>query len=284
MKTQITQSCEDSTKNIILPLLSGCDYSETKKEKSGLAKYYEGFTAEFNSILDPVFESTSISDLVFISNTTQQVQLELQPKVNTTENEKSFELVSAESNNSNNSTSILIKSPEPQNQLNFEKEPIIYEDTSDNAVDTEWLPGNDDKLTSDDVTDAESLSGEQNLQNDTISHNGENEKVKKSRKRRADPSEWNDIKNKKRRECGESYQGWTKQKGAKAKRGAERPERKLELACTSDHCKKTRDCHKITELQREFMFNFFWKKMSWDQKKVYVASLVSNGTPKRRTT
>lgn len=54
--------------------------------------------------------------------------------------------------------------------------------------------------------------------------------------------------------------------------------------CTSQSCKKSRTfkCNEITEEQRETIHTHFWSDMSWDQKKVYVSSLVSEQNTKRK--
>lgn len=113
----------------------------------------------------------------------------------------------------------------------------------------------------------------------------ENEVTKKNRKRIASPKEWLDNKNKELRQQGKSYMGWTRPKGGKGQRGAYRGERKLGPPCTSPVCKKSkvRQCEKLTEESRKELFNLFWSTMTWDQRKVYVASLVKKN-PKKRCT
>lgn len=71
------------------------------------------------------------------------------------------------------------------------------------------------------------------------------------------------------------YVGWER-KGEKAKRGKKKAERVFGPACTSQACLKAiaRHCQNITEDRRQTIFNTFWNTLSWDQKKIYVASLV----------
>lgn len=140
-----------------------------------------------------------------------------------------------------------------------------------NPVDPDWIPEQDSKISSN-----SSKTSDEEIEEPTTSQ-------KKKRRKIAEPDEWNDNKNKRKREMGEKYKGWTKRKGETGVRGAERAEREMGPACNSNHCKKTKDCQKIKQEEREAIFNFFWKKMNWDQKKVYVTSLVSGVAPKRRT-
>lgn len=102
-----------------------------------------------------------------------------------------------------------------------------------------------------------------------------------------------DEKNKVLREKGQTYVGWSRPKSLnentgeleyKGKRGTGREERKLGPPCQSSSCLKSklRECPTVSEEDREILFKTFWGKMSWDQKKVYIASLVKR-TEKSRT-
>lgn len=53
--------------------------------------------------------------------------------------------------------------------------------------------------------------------------------------------------------------------------------------CTSRLCEKSkiRNCSKMTDDERKLLFNHFWSKMSWDQRKVYICSLVTQAPTKR---
>lgn len=136
---------------------------------------------------------------------------------------------------------------------------------------------------SDETYYSESSEEDHNLQTGNESFDLTIGRVQKPRKKIGNPSEWQDIKNRTQRECGEAYQGWIKPKNGQGQRGAERAARSMGLSCNSNQCRKMRGCLQIKEEERQIMFNFFWKKMSWDQKKVYVTSLVNNSAPKRRT-
>lgn len=176
---------------------------------------------------------------------------------------------------------LLNETPSNQALVESEKGTDITSDIT-LSNDPNWLPEPEDETQSD-VSDDQELAEEQIISQNNIQNGDNNERIKRKRRKTADPKDWMDFKNKKRRELGENYAGWTKLKGEKGVRGAPRSERKMGPTCNSNHCKKTRDCQKFTERDREVMFNFFWKKMNWDQKKVYVTSLVSSVAPKRRT-
>lgn len=100
-------------------------------------------------------------------------------------------------------------------------------------------------------------------------------KNSRNRKRALDKNQWHDNKNKSLREKGKCYVGWKKEKNKIGKRGPERSERKMGAACMRSSCRKSfRQCQNIDEETRASLFKEFWDKMSWDQKKIYVASLV----------
>lgn len=125
---------------------------------------------------------------------------------------------------------------------------------------------------------------EGNLRDDLACYSGVRTKRKKS-----DPREWRDSKNRRLRELGQNYVGWSRpssKDGNKivAKRGVERKERKIGPTCSSSRCRNSAimQCNRLSESERRDIFNSFWHDMTWDQKKLYVVSLVKNGVPKRR--
>lgn len=110
------------------------------------------------------------------------------------------------------------------------------------------------------------------------------------RKRKALLVDSNDSKNKRLREMGKKYIGWERLTGVELVmkvRGKEREERKLGATCNiASRCRKSLKlgCKRITQEDREGLFTSFWSSMSWDQRKVYIASLVEKVDVKRRTT
>ena len=69
---------------------------------------------------------------------------------------------------------------------------------------------------------------------------------------------------------GKEYKGMTKIDGH-YKFTVERPERVMkERKCS----RKCQNCSSIGEEERRSIFNQFWNNMDWDQKKVYILTLV----------
>ncbi|CAH1106162.1 unnamed protein product [Psylliodes chrysocephalus] len=101
----------------------------------------------------------------------------------------------------------------------------------------------------------------------------------------ATEKKWIDFKNKKLRQEGKAYVGWSRPKNTPTKRETKREERKIGPRYGSTLCKKskTRKCHTISEENKQELFKKFWSDMSWDQKKVYIASLVLKSVTARST-
>ncbi len=94
----------------------------------------------------------------------------------------------------------------------------------------------------------------------------------------------NRTKNKILRMQGQSYKGIEKIAGRYVQ-SRQRPERKVGATCKSTFCQNTpkRKCSAISEDQRQQIFTTFWKKMDWDQRKVYVRSLIKVSAKKAKT-
>lgn len=54
--------------------------------------------------------------------------------------------------------------------------------------------------------------------------------------------------------------------------------------CDSESCKKSsmRECQSIDEDTRKGILNYFWEKLNWDQKKMYIVSLVTKSEKKMK--
>ena len=85
---------------------------------------------------------------------------------------------------------------------------------------------------------------------------------------------------------GKSYEGFAKKRGDEKFKKADRVERQIGPPCRSPICAKSdsRECNLITEDQRKTVFTLFWETMNWQQRKVYVSSLIDVGPKKRKTT
>ncbi|XP_056142971.1 uncharacterized protein LOC130118550 [Lampris incognitus] len=96
---------------------------------------------------------------------------------------------------------------------------------------------------------------------------------KKSISRVAEPSKWKQNKQKQLRMEGKAYISKRKKDG---KTVTKQP-RAIGPRCTSNACKKAsnRLCNDISEEGRKKLFNDFWQRMNWAQRKVYVSGLVN---------
>lgn len=103
----------------------------------------------------------------------------------------------------------------------------------------------------------------------------------------AEPENWKRSKNKKLRMRGEQYIGFKYNKESKkSSQDQVRSGRKLKPRCSSSYClkAKNRQCSEVTEDTRVKIFEDFWSKMTWDQRKIYVSSNVRKQTTKEKTT
>ncbi|CAG9812843.1 unnamed protein product [Phaedon cochleariae] len=96
------------------------------------------------------------------------------------------------------------------------------------------------------------------------------------RKRKSDPEQWDRMRNKKLRMEGKEYFA-ADSKDQEGKR-VKRPARKLGVKC---ECKSLgKSCNEVDEEKRNEIFDMFWK-LSWENKKNYVRSLVKYEEKKR---
>lgn len=130
--------------------------------------------------------------------------------------------------------------------------------------------------------------------NDTISAETESDTndddygdINEGRKRRheADPSTWKKNKNKRLRMQGKEYLGYRKPKHEKLSHDTQRPARELGPTCKSTFCLKSklRGCSQFTDENRKELHDNFWKKMNWDQRKIFVSGLVTRSETNRKT-
>lgn len=100
-------------------------------------------------------------------------------------------------------------------------------------------------------------------------------RVIKKRKKKGSKEEWADNKNKRLRQHGKDYVGWSKEGDGTKKRGKERKSRELGPRCQGPGCLKSyRTCNDISDQDRATIFKDFWEHFTWSQKQTYVASLV----------
>ena len=117
------------------------------------------------------------------------------------------------------------------------------------------------------------------------SESSDEEMETRKRKSLAAKEDWTDFKNKKLRQEGKTYRGWSRPRDGVAQRGTERQERKMGPPCNSKVClkSKVRHCNAISEEDRFELFGKFWSSMNWDQRKIYIASLVKKSGVARST-
>lgn len=106
-------------------------------------------------------------------------------------------------------------------------------------------------------------------------------KPKRTRRRKPLKSSWPREITKTKREHGQAYLGYERTDNGKVF-GVQREERKLGPRCSSDFCRKSklRNCHNIDEGERVANFERFWADLTWNQKEIYVLSLVDMERPK----
>lgn len=107
---------------------------------------------------------------------------------------------------------------------------------------------------------------------------------KRSKSLNVDKSTWKPNSNKKRRELGVPYQGKIKKDDNSWNYNINRPGKFLATPC---HCilgNKTTSlkCSSLTENDRNAIFQKFWSKFSWSERKIYIQGLTKLENVKRR--
>lgn len=109
-------------------------------------------------------------------------------------------------------------------------------------------------------------------------------------KQQESPEYWIRDKVKKARERGEAYFGYCVKKydtktGRKSYGRTLREQRSLGPPCSSAFCERStkRQCFRFTETIRQEIFDTFWKKLGWDERKTFISEAVDVMKPKRRT-
>lgn len=108
-------------------------------------------------------------------------------------------------------------------------------------------------------------------------------KKSKSRKRRSevDKSTWFAEKNKRLREKGCGYYGKIK-KDSKWVYDAEKEPKCMKNRCNCSNQKGVIKCATVTDDDRKKIFDEFWKKYTWGEKKIFVNDTVQSLQPKRQ--
>lgn len=109
------------------------------------------------------------------------------------------------------------------------------------------------------------------------------EEKSNKRKRKGNPNNWQRVKNMRQRMMGDEYVGFKKD-GTKYVQNDSKPARIMGPVCMSRRCfsGKAMYCSKLTEEVRSEIFKAYWK-MSWQEKKMYVSSMVDKKPTTRKT-
>ena len=98
--------------------------------------------------------------------------------------------------------------------------------------------------------------------------------TEKTRKRKCkNETDWEGNIQKKLWMKGKKYKGMTKKDGNWGY-FAEKSERLLSPRCCSTRCEKSKKCPDLSEDDRQEIFKNFWDNLNWDEKKMYIISLV----------
>nr|XP_046229038.1 zinc finger protein 135-like isoform X2 [Scatophagus argus] len=99
-------------------------------------------------------------------------------------------------------------------------------------------------------------------------------------RKRPNPETWKANVQKRRRMKGQSYLG------RKNKETVLKEARQMGMPCQSVVCQKSSklNCRQIDESKRGEIFKYFWEKLDWKERKIYVKSLVELSNVKRQRT
>ncbi|XP_063749802.1 uncharacterized protein LOC134871130, partial [Eleginops maclovinus] len=164
-------------------------------------------------------------------------------------------------------------------RVSNEEEDSVESDGGDTAANEDSLESDNDNLTESDSED--SLEHDPENDPDYTPVNEDAVAVDRGRSRkRANPDAWKGNIQKRRRMRGQSYLG------RKKNEFINKEERKMEGRCLAESCQKSSKLHctEIDEGKREEIFKYFWGKLDWKERKIYVKSLAEVSDVKRRRT
>lgn len=181
---------------------------------------------------------------------------------------------------------------------------VIFEDIPENddrpnegdALDYPDFVPNEEHFSSDSEFEGEAfnerqkdgLPNEPELEEETDNNESDIEMLEnnqeKKRRRKPDKDEWPREKTRIRRMAGEEYIGYTRNRQGQIFHNKQRAARAIGPTCTSSKCLKykNRFCRSISEEERNQIFSSFWKKMNWDQRKIYVVGLIKMKSTERK--
>lgn len=148
------------------------------------------------------------------------------------------------------------------------------DDVDDVIQDPNYTPTCDDSSTPENesnLTTAATTSEQQHQDEDVDLNNS----GKKKRNKRLSPSTWKQNESKQKRLKGLSYKSkCSKEVSAKA----------MGPPCNSKFCQRvsTRDCQVLTKEQRQWVFDKIWAMNSWEERRLYVTTLVTKVNIKQK--
>lgn len=148
------------------------------------------------------------------------------------------------------------------------------DDVDDVIQDPNYTPTCDDSSTPENesnLTTAATTSEQQHQDEDVDLNNS----GKKKRNKRLSPSTWKQNESKQKRLKGLSY---------KSKCGKEVSAKAMGPPCNSKFCQRvsTRDCQVLTKEQRQWVFDKIWAMNSWEERRLYVTTLVTKVNIKQK--
>lgn len=207
------------------------------------------------------------SNTTYSANQIQVEAVQVQPEIANLQNDGVLE-------DATNITELQINSRSDQQHLQVTEDIDTNNesDIGDNPDDPEYEePENRNSETS-------AASEDEENRGDPITPKG------RKRKTKAEKTEWDREKTRLKRMKGEEYLGYTRTTDGKVFHNKMRQPKTMGPPCTSSKCVKykTRFCNTINLERRNSIFHKFWKELEWDQKKIYVTSLMKKRNTVRK--
>lgn len=236
-----------------------------QKDDEALANLRNEVSAAYNVLSEEIVDN-EVEDLGLgpiepeNAEDMEVIEIEDAGPINKAPNQK----VNAEMEKSMQDDNIIVLESKNENNLELDNENEIEQSNGNDDVD--YRPSQDSASGESELLDAN------NLNEINQRRNGNNTK----RKRKPDKQKWKREENKMMRQKGEKYHGAGRTEGGKLKVDTERTARKLKPHC---NCKlssqnTTLQCRMFSEVDRQNIYNYFWKQMTWPERRVFVHTLV----------
>ena len=179
--------------------------------------------------------------------------------------------------NPNEDTEITTTDPQLANSIHSSKEPLAVQDQVICSGDSVPMVDHEEEVQATVQSENDSLAAEGTADNNNTetSESITSPEKKRAKRGKSDPTQWKRNVNKQLRMEGKPYVGI---------RNETRNERKMEERGCSKRCEKkckSRRCFDVSDPERKAIFDGFCR-LDWNEKKIYVASLVEVGECKER--